>query len=207
MISLASNNQISVASTPSTTPGAPRVYRFVVTDPKIGGSLNKMKPNVQTVAIRPNAPVNMVKTGHVITQVQTGPTQTGPAQTGSAQTGSAQTGSAQTGSAQTGSAQTGPDRTTKAQTTQAQANLTVQTSASKDTTVNTHVKQEPTSNDINRQLAQIGIDAIAAQADVSLTFCIPVCPSFHYNALFDLKLIVQLFLCDHLCNNQNQANY
>ena len=55
-------------------------------------------------------------------------------------------------------------------TSQAQPKATPQTAPSKETIINRQVKPEPSSNSINQQLAQIGIDAIAAQAHVCIMF-------------------------------------
>ena len=121
MISLTGKNQISVTNTPSSSTGGPRVYRFVVTDPKLSGSLNKMKPSVTALALRPATPVHIANSTVV--------------------------------------------------TTQPQPKVSPPSAVPKETTMTSkQLKSEPSSNAISHQLAQIGIDAIAAQAHVSISF-------------------------------------
>lgn len=120
MISLTAKNQISVSPVSSSGPGAPKVYRFVVADPKISDCLTKMKPNAPAVTARPMTLVHAIKSTSSITQ--------------------------------------------------SQPKLTSQTTSSKEV-MSSHLKRvDPSSNDVNQQLAQIGIDAIAAQAQVSDLF-------------------------------------
>ena len=144
MLSLTTKSHITVASAPNLPNGGPRVYRFVVTDPKLGGGLHKIKPTLAALAIRPTAPVQVVNSTPVIPQ--------------------------------------------------AQPKAIPPTAQSKETAVNRQVKPEPSSNSIHQQLAQIGIDAIAAQAHVCIMFHLHNSSEPRYSSLFFLFLSLVLFL-------------